>query len=93
MSTIKKLQQQKADLDLKIAQALETAKRITAELEDARLRQLEIDTGTSQIRALMEKYHLSKEDLFPGSGSPEKVTHMRLVESKTLSEMRQFFNR
>jgi hypothetical protein len=93
MSTLKKLQQQKAELDLKIAQSLETAKRISIELEEARLRQQEIDAGTFQIRALMEKYHLSKEDLFPSNTPSEKATHMRLVESKTLSEMRQFFNR
>jgi hypothetical protein len=42
--------------------------------------------------ALMEKYNLSKEDLFPGS-SPSKVTNLPLKESKTLAEMRQYFNR
>jgi hypothetical protein len=40
----------------------------------------------------MEKYNLSKEDLFPGSSS-SKVTNLPLKESKTLAEMRQYFNR
>lgn len=91
MSSLKQLQQQKADLDLKIAQSLETAKRISLELEQAQIRQVEIDTGTTQIKALMEKYNLSQEDLFPVASS--KVTQLPLKESKTLSDMRQYFNR
>ena len=91
MSSLKQLQQQKADLDLKIAQSLETARRIALELEQAQIRQKEIDTGTTQIKALMEKYNLSQEDLFPVVSS--KVTQIPLKESKTLSDMRQYFNR
>lgn len=91
MSSLKQLQQQKADLDLKIAQSIETAKKISLELEQAQIRQMEIDTGTTQIKALMERYNLSQEDLFPGN--PSKVVPLQSKESKTLAEMRQYFNR
>mgnify|MGYP000157841538 FL=1 len=91
MSSLKQLQQQKADLDLKIAQSMESAKRIAMELEQAQIRQEEIDTGTTQIKALMERYNLSQEDLFPDS--PSKVVPIQSKESKTLAEMRQYFNR
>lgn len=92
MPSLQQLQQQKADLDLKIAQSLETAKKITLELEEARIRQEEVDAGTTQIKALMDKYNLSQEDLFPDSAS-SKLAHMPVKESKTLAEMRQYFNR
>ena len=91
MSSLQQLQQLKADLDLKIAQSLETAKKITQELEQAQIRQEKIDKGTAEIRAVMEKYDLSQEDLFP---SPSfKVVSLQHKESKTLAEMRQYFNR
>jgi antitoxin component HigA of HigAB toxin-antitoxin module len=92
MASFQQLQQQKADLDLKIAQSLEAAKKIAADLEKARLRHEEIETGTAQIMALMEKYNLSKEDLFP-SPSSSKSVNMPVKEAKTLAEMRQYFNR
>ncbi len=91
MSSLKLLQQQKADLDLKIAQTMETAKKISLELEQAQIRQAEIDIGTAQIKALMDKYNLSQEDLFPSNAS--KVSALQYKESKTLAEMRQYFNR
>lgn len=91
MSSLKQLQQQKADLDLKIAQSLEIAKRISAELEQAQIRQQQIDTGTREIMALMEKYNLSPEDLFPSAAA--KVIPIQSKEAKTLAEMRQYFNR
>jgi hypothetical protein len=44
--------------------------------------------------ALMDKYNLSKEDLFPGpSPSSSKRENSPVRESKTLAEMRQYFNR
>ena len=92
MVSFQQLQQQKAELDLKIAQSLEAAKQMAAELEQAQIRHEEIDTGTRQIMSLMDKYNLSEEDLFPGL-SPSKVTNLPLKESKTLAEMRQYFNR
>ena len=91
MSSLQQLQQLKADLDLKIAQSLETAKKITLELEQAQIRQEKIDKGTAEIRAVMEKYDLSQEDLFPSASS--KVVSIQHKESKTLAEMRQYFNR
>jgi hypothetical protein len=92
MATFQQLQQQKAELDLKIAQSLEAAKKMAVDLEKARLRHEEIETGTAEIMALMEKYNLSKEDLFP-SPSSSKSVNMPVKEAKTLAEMRQYFNR
>jgi hypothetical protein len=91
MASFQQLQQQKAELDLKIAQSLDMAKKMAAELEQARIRHEEIETGTAQIMALMDKYNLSKEDLFPGLSS--KPENSPPKESKTLAEMRQYFNR
>jgi antitoxin component HigA of HigAB toxin-antitoxin module len=91
MSSLQQLQQLKADLELKIAQSLETAKKITQELEQAQIRQEKIDKGTAEIRAVMEKYDLSQDDLFPSASS--KVVSIQNKESKTLAEMRQYFNR
>ena len=92
MASFQQMQQQKAELDLKIAQSLDAAKKIAAELEQARIRHEEIETGTAQIMALMDKYKLSKEELFP-SPSSSKSLNMPLKEAKTLAEMRQYFNR
>jgi hypothetical protein len=91
MSSLKKLEQQKAELDLKIAQSLEVLKKMDLDLEQARLRQEAIDQGTAQIMEVMEKYNLTQEDIFPSSIS--KVTTVKPKESQTLAEMRQFFNR
>jgi len=91
MSSLKKLEQQKAELDLKIAQSLEVLKKMDLDLEQARLRQEAIDQGTAQIMEVMEKYNLTQEDIFPSSIS--KVTTVKPKESQTLAEMRQYFNR
>jgi hypothetical protein len=94
LATFQQLQQQKAELDLKIAQSMDAAKRMSAELEQARVRHEEVEAGTRQIMALMDKYNLSKEDLFPGpSPSSSKRENSPVRESKTLAEMRQYFNR
>jgi antitoxin component HigA of HigAB toxin-antitoxin module len=61
------------------------------DLEKARLRQEAIDQGTAQIKAVMEKYDLTQEDIFPTSSS--KVVALKPKESQTLAEMRQYFNR
>ena len=91
MPSLKQLEQQKAELDFKIVQSLEVLKRMDMELEQARLRQEAIDQGTAQIMAVMEKYNLTQEDVFPGTHS--KGSTIKPKESKTLSEMRQYFNR
>jgi hypothetical protein len=41
--------------------------------------------------AVMEKYNLSPEDVFPNSMA--KVVPVKHKESQTLAEMRQYFNR
>jgi antitoxin component HigA of HigAB toxin-antitoxin module len=91
MSSLKQLEQQKAELDLKISQSLDLLKKMDLDLEKARLRQEAVDQGTAQIKAVMEKYDLSQEDIFPNSAS--KVIAMKPKESQTLAEMRQYFNR
>jgi hypothetical protein len=91
MSTLKQLEQQKAELDLKITQSMEILKKMDMDLEQARLRQQAIDQGTTQIMAIMEKYNLSQEDIFPTSAP--KIGGIKHKESQTLAEMRQYFNR
>jgi hypothetical protein len=41
--------------------------------------------------AVMEKYNLTQEDIFPNS--TVKVGSVKYKESQTLAEMRQYFNR
>ncbi|WP_300552643.1 hypothetical protein [Limnohabitans sp. Rim8] len=91
MPSLKQLEQQKAELDFKITQSLEILKKMDADLEKARLRQEEVDQGTAQIMAVMEKYNLTQEDVFPSSTA--KVVPVKYKESQTLAEMRQYFNR
>lgn len=91
MPSLKQLEQQKAELDLKITQSLEVLKKMDHELEQARLRQQAIEQGTAQIIAVMEKYNLTQEDIFPNSTA--KVGSVKYKESQTLAEMRQYFNR
>ena len=91
MSSLKQLEQQKAELDFKITQSMEVLKKMDQDLEQARLRQQAIDQGTAQIMAVMEKYNLTQEDIFPNS--TPKIATVKHKESQTLSEMRQYFNR
>jgi antitoxin component HigA of HigAB toxin-antitoxin module len=91
MPSLKQLEQQKAELDLKIIQSMEILKKMDMDLEKARLRQEAVDRGTAEIQAVMEKYNLTQEDIFPTSIS--KVTTVKHKESQTLAEMRQYFNR
>jgi hypothetical protein len=91
MPSLKQLEQQKAELDFKITQSMEILKKMDLDLEQARLRQQAIDEGTAQIMAVLEKYNLKLEDIFPGSAA--KATATKPKESQTLAEMRQYFNR
>jgi antitoxin component HigA of HigAB toxin-antitoxin module len=91
MPSLKQLEQQKAELDFKITQSMEILKKMDLDLEQARLRQQAIDEGTAQIMAVLEKYNLTLEDIFPGSAA--KATATKPKESQTLAEMRQYFNR
>ncbi len=91
MLSLKQLEQQKAELDFKITQSMEVLKKMDQDLEQARLRQQAIDQGTAQIMAVMEKYNLTQEDIFPNS--IPKIATVKHKESQTLSEMRQYFNR
>jgi hypothetical protein len=91
MPSLKQLEQQKAELDLKISQSLEVLKKMDLELEQARLRQEAVEQGAAQIAAVMERYNLTPEDVFPGSVS--KSATVKPKESQTLDEMRQYFNR
>jgi hypothetical protein len=70
---------------------MEILKKMDLDLEKARLRQQAIDQGTAQIMAVMEKYNLTQEDIFPGS--IPKIGTVKPKESQTLAEMRHYFNR
>jgi len=91
MPSLKQLEQQKAELDLKITQSLEILKKMDHDLEQARLRQQAIEQGSAQIMAVMEKYNLTQEDIFPSSTAKAAIAKHK--ESQTLAEMRQYFNR
>jgi hypothetical protein len=56
MPSLKQLEQQKAELDLKITQSLEVLKKMDLDLEQARLRQEAVEQGAAQIAAGMAKY-------------------------------------
>ena len=97
MTTLQLLQQQKAALDAQIAAALkeQIAREKALELQRIKQREDEIAKGTAEIKALMTKYKLSKDDLF-GDGRVRLVsTNKGLIGSakmvKTLEEMRQFY--
>jgi hypothetical protein len=89
MPTLKQLELEKAALDLKIAQSIEAAKKMDAELERARLRQEAIDKSTFEIQAVLQKYSLRIEDVFPTSTN---LIKLQKKEGQTLREMRQFFS-
>ena len=91
MTSLKQLEQQKAELDLKISQSIEIAKKMTLDLEQARLRQQAMDRGAAEIKAVMEKYNLTQDDIFPSAQANAMAAHK--TESKTLAEMRTYFNR
>jgi len=88
MPTLKQLEQEKAALDLKIAQSIEAAKKMDAELEKARLKQEAIDKSALEIQTVLKKYNLRMEDVFP---APSNVIKMQKKEGQSLREMRQFF--
>jgi hypothetical protein len=91
MTSLEQLEQQKAALDLKISQSLEIAKKMTLDLEQARLRQQAMDRGAAEIKAVMEKYNLTQDDIFPSAQNKSMAAHK--TEAKTLAEMRTYFNR
>lgn len=100
MTTIELLQQQKAALDFKIAEAirLEQARQRAHDLQLMKEREAEIIKGTEEIQALMKKYKLTQKDIF-NEGKPRSPVPLPdaagtgdAPRKKTLQEMRQFFN-
>lgn len=91
MSSLQELQRQKIDLDLKIAQSLKVAQRLALDLTQAQIQQAEIDSDLSQIKTLIQQYKLSQDDF--SAATSGDATETLSPESKTLSEMRQYFNR
>jgi uncharacterized protein YwgA len=89
MPSLKQLEQDKAALDLKIAQSIEAAKRMDAELEKARKKQEAIDKSSLEIQSVLQKYSLRMEDVFP---TPPANTKLHKKEGQSLREIRQFFN-
>lgn len=67
MSSLKQLEQQKAQLEIKINQSIEIAKKVELELQKARVRQQAVDRCSTEINRLLENHGLSVEDIFPAS--------------------------
>lgn len=75
MSSLKQLEQQKAELEIKITQSLEIAKKVELELERARARQIAVDKCSKEIRSLLENYGLRMEDVLPTPPVGSKALH------------------
>jgi len=65
MSSLKQLEQQKAQLEIKINQSIEIAKKVELELQKARVRQHAVDRCSTEINRLLDNHGLSVEDIFP----------------------------
>lgn len=97
MTTLETLRQQKAALDSQIAEELrnQLARKKALELKMLKEREAEIVKGTAEIKALMKKYGLSKDDVFNERRTTLAGASNNLLGSvsvaKTLEEMRQFY--
>jgi len=65
MPSLKQLEQQKADLDIKIAKSLEIANKVELQLHKARLRQQAVDKCSTDIKRLLDDYGLHIKDVIP----------------------------
>lgn len=92
MSSLEELQQRKIDLDLKIAQSLKVVQRLALDLTQAQIQLVEINSDLNQIKALIQQNRLSQNDFSAATACGDAAETLS-PESKTLSEMRQYFNR
>lgn len=94
MPSLQQLEQEKAALELKIAQSIEAAKKVDEDLEKARIRYEAINKGKLEIQAVLDKYGLLKEDVFPSPGSKtnnKQNLNMFDKQGQSLKEMRDYF--
>jgi hypothetical protein len=77
LPTLKQLEQEKAALELKIAQSIEAANKVTDSLEKARLRQAAIDQCNLEMMTLLERYGLGIDDLLPSESTGSQAIHKR----------------
>jgi hypothetical protein len=62
-------------------------------LEQAQVRQKQIDRGTAESQAVLEKDDMRLEDLIPKIATPKSNGAQAFKVAKTLAEMREYFNR
>ena len=94
MTSLKQLEQEKAALELKIAQSIEAAKKVDEDLDKARIRYEAIKKGKQEIQDVLDKYGLLKEDVFPSPGiktSNKQPLNLFDRQGQTLKEMRDYF--
>ncbi len=62
-------------------------------MEQGQVRQKQIDRGTAEIQAVLEKDDMRLEDLIPKIATPKSNDAQASKVAKTLAEMREYFNR
>jgi hypothetical protein len=91
LPSLKRLEQEKAALELKIAQAIEEAKKLTDNLEKARFRQAAIDKCNQEMMALLERYGLGIEDLLPSETTASQAIHKQNKKDATNTGLLELF--
>jgi hypothetical protein len=91
LPTLKQLEQEKAELELKIAQSIEAANQVTDRLEKARLRQAAIDQCNQEMMTLLERYGLGMDDLLPTESTGSQVIHQQNKKEATNSGLLELF--
>jgi hypothetical protein len=91
LSSLQQLEQEKAALELKIAQSIEAAKKVTYSLEKARLRQAAIDQCNLEMTTLLERYGLGMEDLLPSESTTGQAIRKQNKKDETNSGLLELF--
>jgi hypothetical protein len=91
LPTLQQLEQEKAELELKIAQSIEAANQVTDRLEKARLRQAAIDQCNQEMMTLLERYGLGMDDLLPTESTGSQVIHQQNKKEATNSGLLELF--
>ena len=81
MSSLKQLEQQKAQLEIKINQSIESAKKVELELHRARERQQAVDRCSSEINLLLENHGLRLEDILPEAATGHLISRNQAKKS------------
>ena len=89
--TLKQLEREKAELELKIAQSIEAANKVTDRLEKARLRQAAIDQRNQEMRGIIERYGLGMSDLLPEESTGSQSIHKQIKKDGANSGLLDLF--